>query len=135
MFNWPIRVYHEDTDDGGVVYHANYLNFMERARTEWLRGLGFCQVALKNELGMMIVVHGLSIDYLSPARFDDALNVVSHLTKIGRTSFEFEQLVKRDELVLTRASVRLVCVDFEKFRPVAIPTIIRQKMMVIDPSS
>ena len=135
MFNWPIRVYHEDTDGGGVVYHSNYLNFMERARTEWLRDLGFCQVALKNELGMMIVVHGLNIDFFSPARFDDALIVASQLTKIGRSSFEFEQQIKREELVLTRASVRLVCVDFVKFRPVAIPEIIKQKMIVIDSSS
>ena len=128
IFNWPIRVYYEDTDGGGVVYHSNYLNFMERARTEWLRDLGFGQASLKDELGVMIVVHALNIDYHSPARFDDALIVTSQLTKIGGSSFEFEQVINRDEIVLTRATVRLVCVDAHKFKPVPIPQMIKEKM-------
>ena len=128
-FNWPIRVYHEDTDGGGVVYHSNYLNFMERARTEWLRSLGFGQNELKDKLNIMIVVHALSIDYRHPARFDDALIVVSELTKIGYSSFEFQQTIKRDELVLTAAKVRLVCVDSNQFKPIAIPPTIKLKMI------
>lgn len=128
VFNWPIRVYYEDTDGGGVVYHSNYLNFMERARTEWLRDIGFGQNQLRDELGMIIVVHALSIDYHYPARFDDALVVTSQLIKIGGSSFMFEQIIKRDELVLTCAKVRLVCVDINKFKPVAIPQKIKEKM-------
>lgn len=126
--SWPIRVYHEDTDSGGVVYHSNYLNFMERARTEWLRTLGFGQNELKDALNIIIVVHALSIDYRHPARFDDALVVVSELTKIGYSSFEFIQIIKRNELVLTTSKVRLVCVDSEQFKPVAIPPTIKLKM-------
>ncbi len=127
-FSWPIRVYYEDTDGGGVVYHSNYLNFMERARTEWLRDIGFGQNHLRDELGMIIVVHALSIDYHYPARFDDALVVTSQLIKVGGSSFIFEQIIKRDELVLTCAKVRLVCVDINKFKPVAIPQKIKEKM-------
>ncbi|MBC7786993.1 MAG: tol-pal system-associated acyl-CoA thioesterase [Methylophilaceae bacterium] len=128
-FSWPIRVYHEDTDGGGVVYHSNYLNFMERARTEWLRDLGFGQNELKAELNMIIVVHALSIDYHHPARFDDTLIVLSELTKTGRSSFEFEQKITCNELVLTTSKVRLVCVDSDKFKPVAIPQAIKLKMI------
>ncbi len=127
-FSWSIRVYHEDTDGGGVVYHSNYLNFMERARTEWLRDLGFGQNQLKDELNIIIVVHALSIDYHHPARFDDALIVLSELTKTGRSSFEFGQKIMRNELVLTTSQVRLVCVDADKFKPVAIPQAIKLKM-------
>lgn len=129
VFNWPVRVYYEDTDGGGVVYHSNYLNFMERARTEWLRAIGFGQNELRDELGLIVVVHGLSIDYHYPARFDDALIVTSKLIKVGGSSFMFEQIIKRDELVLTRAKVRLVCVDAHKFKPIAIPQIIKDKMV------
>ena len=70
-----MRVYYEDTDAGGVVYHSNYLNFMERARTEWLRSLGFEQTALKDELGIIIVIHSLNITFNSPARFNDVLTI------------------------------------------------------------
>ena len=129
VFNWPVRVYYEDTDGGGVVYHSNYLNFMERARTEWLRAIGFGQNELRDELGLIVVVHGLSIDYHYPARLDDALIVASRLIKVGGSSFMFEQIIKRDELVLTSAKVRLVCVDANKFKPIAIPQIIKDKMV------
>ena len=129
IFNWPIRVYHEDTDGGAVVYHSNYLNYMERARTEWLRTIGFGQNELRDELDLIIVVHALSIDYHYPARFDDALIVTSKLIKVGGSSFMFEQFIKRDELVLTSAKVRLVCVDSNKFKPIAIPRKIKDKMI------
>lgn len=129
IFNWPIRVYHEDTDGGGVVYHSNYLNFMERARTEWLRTIGYGQNELKDEMGLIIVVHALNIDFHYPARFDDALMVTSKLIKVGGSSFMFEQIIKRNELVLTSAKVRLVCVDANKFKPMAIPQKIKDKMV------
>ncbi len=128
-FSFNVRIYYEDTDSGGVVYHANYLKFMERARTEWLRAVGYSQNDLKDKFGLIIVVHALNIDYHYPARFDDALTVTSKLIKVGGSSFMFEQIIKRNESVLTSAKVRLVCVDANKFKPMAIPQEIKDKMV------
>ena len=91
QFDWPVRVYYEDTDGGGVVYHANYLKFMERARTEWLRSLGFEQTELKSQMRIMFVVRALTLQYLRPANFDDALMVATRLTRTGRSLLQFEQ--------------------------------------------
>ena len=85
-FIWPLRVYYEDSDAGGVVYYANYLKFMERARTEWLREKGFNQIALKQQHNSIIVVRKISIDYLKPAFFDDLLTITVHISKIGKAS-------------------------------------------------
>jgi acyl-CoA thioester hydrolase len=128
QFSWPVRVYYEDTDSGGVVYHSNYLNFMERARTEWLRSLGFEQTVLKDELGVLFVVHQLNVTYQKPAKFNDALHVECRLVKMGRSAIEFEQIIKRDTQTLTKATVGLVCVDANQFRPVSIPGQIKAKM-------
>jgi acyl-CoA thioester hydrolase len=128
QFAWPVRVYYEDTDSGGVVYHSNYLNFMERARTEWLRSLGFEQTVLKDELGVLFVVHQLAITYQSPAKFNDALSVECYLIKMGRSTLAFEQIIKRDAQILTKATVGLVCVDANQFKPVSIPSQIKAKM-------
>ncbi|MEQ1600289.1 MAG: tol-pal system-associated acyl-CoA thioesterase [Methylophilaceae bacterium] len=126
-FIWPVRVYYEDTDGGGVVYHANYLKFMERARTEWLRSLGFEQTELKTELGILFVVRGLSLRFRHPACFNDALCVVSRLSKIGHCLLEFEQIIQRDAVQLTTAKVEVACVDTQHFKPIALPQIMRQK--------
>jgi acyl-CoA thioester hydrolase len=128
QFVWPVRVYYEDTDSGGVVYHSNYLNFMERARTEWLRSLGFEQPMLKDDLGVLFVVHQLAITYQSPAKFNDALNVECRIVKIGRSTLTFEQIITRDTQTLTKATVGLVCVDANQFKPVSIPSQIKAKM-------
>lgn len=127
-FVWPVRVYYEDTDGGGVVYHANYLRFMERARTEWLRSLGFGQRELRSEMGVLFVVREARIKYLRPAVFDDALQVVSRLEHIGRSLLKFEQIIRRGDEVLTEGQVEVVCVDADKFRPVALPPAINEKM-------
>lgn len=127
-FNWPVRVYYEDTDSGGVVYHANYLNFMERARTEWLRALGFEQTMLKNELGIIFVVHSMTIVFKSPALFNDMLEIKSQRIKLGFGSMEFLQIIVRDEQLLLEATVKLACVDAVSFKPVVIPEIVRQAM-------
>ena len=129
QFSWPIRVYYEDTDAGGVVYHSNYLNFMERARTEWLRALGFEQTTLLNELGVMIVIHSLSIAFKSPARFNDALQVHCALANAGRTSMDVTQAIYRDGVQLIEAQVKAVFVDAVSFRPAPIPTAIKQAML------
>src|ERR1017187_9549955 len=104
-FSWPIRVYYEDTDGGGVVYHANYLRFCERARTEWLRSLGCEQTDLRTEFNMVFVVRRAALQYLRPARFNDALTIVSRLAKTGRSLLAFEQVIRRGDETLVEAQV------------------------------
>jgi acyl-CoA thioester hydrolase len=130
-FILPVRVYYEDTDAGGVVYHANYLRFMERARTEWLRTLGFEQNTLAQELNVVFVVAGLEIAYRKPARFNDALWVSAKIDTIGRASLLFKQEIWREgsnnsRELLTTASVKVVCVNTGTFRSMTIPTVIRE---------
>jgi acyl-CoA thioester hydrolase len=122
-FIWPVRVYYEDTDSGGVVYHSNYLNFMERARTEWLRSMKLEQDDIINELGIIFVVRSLSIDYLKPALFNDALLVKSSVQKLAKASIIFEQVIVRenDGQVLTKGVVKVASVSVEKSRPVPLP--------------
>jgi acyl-CoA thioester hydrolase len=127
-FSWPVRVYYEDTDSGGVVYYANYLKFLERARTEWLRAHGFEQSALVHDHGLVFVVRDVHISYLRPAVFDDLLGVTVDVHGIGRSWIEFAQTVRRGEEILSRAQVKIVCVNHSSFKPVEIPGIIRKKM-------
>lgn len=131
VFNWPVRVYYEDTDAGGVVYHSNYLNFMERARTEWLRALGYEQPQVKTDLGVIIVVHSLAVEFKSPAYFNDMLDVHCKLTKIGRGSIEMEQKVLRGHHMLIKAQVKLAFVNAETFRPLGIPADIKAAMLSV----
>lgn len=121
-FNWPVRVYYEDTDSAGIVYHASYLRFMERARTEWLRSLGFELPDLKSEHGALFTVSRLHIDYLLPAHFNDMLDVGLTVARFGRASFLLEQTVCRTPgELLCRAGVRIACVDATTLRPRPIP--------------
>ena len=128
QFGWPIRVYYEDTDSGGVVYHSNYLNFMERARTEWLRAMGFEQTTLKEEYGVIIVVHSLSISFKKPAYFNDMLVVHSALSNTGHSSIEMTQTIQRNGILLIEAQVKAAFVDVVSFKPVGIPAKIKQKI-------
>jgi len=127
-FSWPIRVYYEDTDGGGVVYHANYLRFCERARTEWLRSLGYEQTDLRTEFDMVFVVRRAVLQYLRPARFNDALTVEARLVKTGRSLLVFEQVVWRGEEKLVEAQVEVVCVHAGQFKPMAIPEQVRKRI-------
>ena len=122
-FIWPIRVYYEDTDSGGVVYYANYLKFMERARTEWLRSLGFEQDILRDQEGALFAVSRVSLDLRRPARFNDALRVSVRVKKRGRASLTLAQEIKgkSDDSLLCFGEVKVVCVDVLRFRPRAIP--------------
>jgi len=129
IFNWPVRVYYEDTDAGGVVYHSNYLNFMERARTEWLRALGFEQPELKAEQGVIIVVHSLSVEFKAPACFNDLLDIQCRLTKIGRGSIEMEQRIMRGHALLIKAEIKLAFVNAVTFKPLGIPAAIKAAML------
>ncbi len=130
VFTWPVRVYYEDSDAGGVVYHANYLNFMERARTEWLRALGFEQTTVKNTLGIIIVVHSVSISFKSPAYFNDMLKICCEIAKIGYGSMEMTQKITRDGVLLIDAYVRLAFVNTDTFKPVGIPANMKKKMLL-----
>lgn len=124
MFAWPIRVYYEDTDLSGVVYHASYLRFLERARTEWLRALGFSQERLKGEMGVVFTVAGMQIDFRRPARLDDVLEATVALESRKRASLNFVQTLRRADdvnTVLTEARVRVACVAMATFKPCALP--------------
>lgn len=120
-FIFPIRVYYEDTDAGGVVYHARYLHFYERARTEFLRTLNFSQQVLLNECQMAFVVKSMNIDYKIPAKLDDLLDVVTEVTEVKGATILFTQFLKRAETVLSTAMVKIACVDLNKMKPVALP--------------
>lgn len=125
-FDWPVRVYYEDTDAGGVVYHAAYLRFFERARTEWLRSLGFDQSRVRREHGVVFAVRSMSVEFLKPARFDDELRVSVFDTRAGRASMTMGQAIHRaDGELLCTASVRAACVDAGGFDPRPMPREIR----------
>lgn len=120
-FWWPVRVYYEDTDSGGVVYYANYLKFAERARTEWLRSLGFDQTDLAQQYNVIFVVRSFAIDYLKPARFNDVLQVSVELIKVGAGHIELAQRVLRGAELMASCAVKVACVDFNRMRAVRIP--------------
>lgn len=127
-FDWPVRVYYEDTDSGGVVYHANYLKFMERARTEWLRQLGFEQDQLRNEKNVLFAVHSMQLNFRQPARFNDQLLVRSTLLQTSGASMQFEQQVLRDATSLCEATVKVACLNAESFQPCPLPNSILTEM-------
>ncbi len=123
-FIWPVRVYYEDTDSGGVVYYANYLKFMERARTEWLRSLGFEQDELLKRDNILFAVRSISLDYLKPARFNDRLLVSASISARGRASLSFDQAVRRDSRdteILCTGLVRIACLAADTLRPQPLP--------------
>ena len=120
-FSWPVRIYWEDTDAGGVVYHSNYLRFMERARSEWLRAQGIDQLALRETTGLGFVVRDMTLDFLRPGRLDDEL-LVSVVVKERRSaSMLFGQEIVRGDTTLLRATVRVACVNLDTMRPAQIP--------------
>jgi acyl-CoA thioester hydrolase len=128
VFALPIRVYFQDTDAGGVVYHANYLNFMERARTEWLRTHGYSNAGLMKEFGMVFVVRSIRLDYLKPALLDDCLDVTADIKEIGRSRITLAQNILRGAEMLTEAEVHLVCVSLANFKPASVPEVLRVQL-------
>ena len=120
-FTWTIRVYYEDTDTGGIVYYANYLKFFERARTEWLRALGFEQQKMADETGVRFVISRVECDFLKPARLDDEIKVDVHVTRAGSASMVFAQSARRGAEVLATARVRVGCIDVAGFIPARLP--------------
>jgi len=139
-FRWPVRIYWEDTDAGGIVYYANYLKYMERARSEWLRSLGIEQTQLKEREGLMFVVVRAEVDFRTPARYGDLLHVTCEVAQSRRASLTFKQDIVRatadpeadpqvesradpvaDSGVLVTGQIRIACLDVEKFRPRSMP--------------
>jgi acyl-CoA thioester hydrolase len=120
-FVWPVRVYYEDTDAGGVVFYANYLKFFERARTEYLRSLGYEQDQLVANEGIIFAVRSIQVDYLYPARFNELLSVTADVIEIKRASLTFAQRICRGQDDLCTSTVRIACLDAKAFRPKAIP--------------
>ena len=130
-FSWPVRVYYEDTDVSGVVYHANYLRFFERARTEWLRSLGFDQERLMQEQRVAFTVASLEIKFLAPARLDDELAVSVAVIRSGRASMQLRQEMHRQsqpENPIASLTCRVGCVDSQTFRPAAMPAAITKEI-------
>ena len=156
MFVWPVRVYYEDTDSGGVVYYANYLKFMERARTEWLRSFGVEQDELIDRDKVLFAVHSVSLEYLQPARFNDLLWVTAAVDKPGRASLVFSQCIVRAdahrrngpvgrletsdyaELVADKAAmlcngrVTIACLNSDTMRPRSIPSQLQAEISRVD---
>ncbi|HKU13240.1 MAG TPA: tol-pal system-associated acyl-CoA thioesterase [Steroidobacteraceae bacterium] len=133
-FIWPVRVYWEDTDAGGIVYYANYLKFMERARTEWLRALDIDQVRLKDEHGLMFVVVDVEAHYRKPARYGDLLQVTCQLRETTRASLTLDQQVHREAVggeLLLEGRVRAACLDAVKYRPRPLPARVWEVMRVM----
>lgn len=130
IFTYPIRVYYEDTDAGGVVYHARYLHFFERARTEYLRQLGFSQQILLAEMQLAFVVKTMEIDYCYPARLDDLLLVETLVEEVKGATIRFVQTLKRNERILCKSAVKVACVDLGKMKPVAIPAGIKAEFQI-----
>lgn len=131
-FVWPVRIYYEDTDSGGVVYYANYLRFMERARTEFLRHFGFEQDQLSNDEGVIFAVRSVAVDYRRPARFNELLEVSARVVQRGGASITFHQEVRRNGEVLCDGKIKIASLTADTLRPVPIPQQIVSAMDTID---
>ena len=128
IHHWPIRIYYEDTDSGGVVYHSNYLKFMERGRTEWLRDFEIDQKTLKDNLNLMFVVHEIDIKFARPAVFNDEIEVQTKLEKLGSVKIELEQKIFRSSEILIESRVVVASVNSMSMKPMRIPNEIKLLM-------
>lgn len=127
-FIWPVRVYYEDTDAGGVVFYANYLKFFERARTEMLRAMGYEQDKLVETENLIFVVRSVQVDYLIPARFNELIYVSAEVVQAKKASLTFEQLITRGDDVLTKSMIRIACLDAQTMRPKVIPDYLLEQL-------
>ena len=129
-FSWPVRVYYEDTDSGGVVYYANYLKFFERARTEFLRQFDLQQDQLIQEHNIIFAVRNINVDYHKPAVFNDLLKVTTEILELKKASIVFKQVILRDEdeTMLCQATCKVACIQAKQLKPTAIPEFIAQQL-------
>ena len=125
MFNFSLKVYYEDTDSGGVVYYANYLKFLERARSEAIYSMGLTNKKLLNDHGTIIIVKSCKIDYKSPAKFEDSLEIISKIKTISKSSFTMDQMIKRKEEIISESEIVLVTVNTEG-KPIRIPDVLNK---------
>jgi acyl-CoA thioester hydrolase len=132
-FSWPVRIYWEDTDAGGVVYYANYLKYLERARTEWLRSAGFSQQALAKDPGVIFPVVNVRIQYKRPARLDDELLISCEARARGVTAINFAQRITVGAHTLAEADVQVACVDAGTFRPTRLPSFLMDALSAPEP--
>lgn len=131
-FSWSTRVYYEDTDAAGVVYHSNYLKFMERGRTEWLRSVGYSQEELRERENIVFVVRNITMKFRQSARLDDLLDVQTRIKKIGGASFLFEQEVFNQAQLLCHADVNIACLSAQSFKPQRIPKLLKAKLNYVN---
>jgi acyl-CoA thioester hydrolase len=129
VFTLPVRVYYQDTDAGGVVFHASYLDYFERARTEWLRSLGFDIGELVQRDGCMFIVREIRVGYLRPALLDELLTVTVGVERLGRAQFTLAQQVLRDDAQLVQGLVNLACVTPDTLKPMRIPGRLRTTLV------
>jgi acyl-CoA thioester hydrolase len=134
-FRWPLRIYWEDTDAGGVVFYANYLKFFERARTEWLRSLGCSQQALRDQTGVIFIVTDTAVRYLQPARLDDEIEVSVTLAEAARVRLTLDQTAWRGSTRLAEGRIRVACVNAASFKPCALPADLQARLAVNRPSN
>lgn len=127
-FDFPQRIYFEDTDAGGVVYHAQYIKFLERARTEWLRHLGFNNSDLERRYKMLFIVSEVAAEFVKPARLDDSVVISVAIENLGRVRCTFQQEIRRDDELLVKARVVVASVSADSFKPIEIPPDVRKKM-------
>lgn len=128
-FVWPVRIYWEDTDAGGVVYHAQYLAFLERARSEWMRALGLQQDELRRAFDLVFVVRAMQVDFRAPARLDDQLSVSVSLLECGGASLRLAQRIERDGVLLIAAQVHVAAVRASTFRPCRLPAPVADRLL------
>lgn len=128
IFIWAVRIYYEDTDAGGIVYHANYLKFFERARTEMLRELGLSQNVLTAEQQVIFAVRSAQVEYLQPARFDEQLQINTMISQLKSASIIFQQQLLREKALLSTATLRIACIDAKSMRPKIIPKNLQLKL-------
>ncbi len=131
-FDWPVRVYYEDTDAGGIVYYAKFLMFFERCRTEWLRALGIEQQRLREAEGLQFVVVSAAIDYRRPARLDDLLAIGTRIAELARSYIVFEQEARRGDELLATARVKVACLNAATMAPARLPAPLLNKIKTAD---
>jgi acyl-CoA thioester hydrolase len=127
-FHWPVRVYYEDTDAGGIVYYANFLKFFERCRTEWLRALGIEQQQLRTTGGLQFVVVNVAVDYRQPARLDDELSIRAGIAELARSYIVFAQQAMRGDELLAAATVKVACLNAQTMAPARLPAALVKKI-------
>lgn len=134
-FTWPVRIYWEDTDAGGIVFYANYLKFFERARTEWLRAAGVEQQRLRDETGLIFVVAETALRYLQPARLDDQLSITVDPEPAGRASLTLNQRAWRGEVLLAEGQIRIGCVRAADMKPQRLPDPVLKAVNAVSPNA